>query len=163
MKIRQAYDFSMCFPHELLMSFWRQGKSFLLIQSLKSRNYFLPNLKYQLDTNGWPKTLQKGTVQLSHMSYHTSVTWVWLCNFLLCKVSCCTCIFCGDTICLLTNRKMIKTVTLIDLHIVLTYDCWHCVFKIWVSHSLEITIHFYYSTHNDRSVKWIFMKLKFLI
>jgi hypothetical protein len=36
----------------------------------------------------------------------------------------CTCSFFGDTICLLTNRKMIKIVTLIDSHIVLTYDCW---------------------------------------
>jgi hypothetical protein len=35
----------------------------------------------------------------------------------------CTCTFLGDIICLLTNRKMIKIVTLIDLHIVLTYDC----------------------------------------
>jgi hypothetical protein len=31
--------------------------------------------------------------------------------------------FFGDTICLLTNRKMTKIATLIDLHIVLTYDC----------------------------------------
>jgi hypothetical protein len=66
----------------------------------------------------------------------------------------CTCSFFGDTICLLTNRKIIKIVTLIDLHIVLTYDCWHCflVFNIWndnkliKSHALEMTINFYYST-----------------
>jgi hypothetical protein len=25
-KIRQAYDFSLCFPHEFLMSFWRLFK-----------------------------------------------------------------------------------------------------------------------------------------
>ena len=31
-------------------------------------------------------------------------------------------VVCTCTICLLTNRKMMKTVTLIDLHIVLTYD-----------------------------------------
>jgi hypothetical protein len=44
-----------------------------------------------------------------------------------CAISCslkfhvvCTCTFFGDTICLLTNRKMIKIVSLIDLHIVLT-------------------------------------------
>ena len=44
--------------------------------------------------------------------------------------------------------QMMKIVTLIDLHIVLTYDCWHCflVFNIWVSHALEMTIHFYYPT-----------------
>ena len=60
----------------------------------------------------------------------------------------CTCTFFGDTICLLTNRKMIKIVTLIDLHIVLTYDCWHCflVFSIWVSHALEMTLNLYYQT-----------------
>jgi hypothetical protein len=45
-------------------------------------------------------------------------------------------------------EKMIKIVTLIDwlidLHIVLTYVCWHCflVFNIWVSHALEMTIFF---------------------
>ena len=33
----------------------------------------------------------------------------------------CTCTFFGNTICLLTNRKMIKIVTLIDLRMVLTY------------------------------------------
>jgi hypothetical protein len=33
----------------------------------------------------------------------------------------CTCTFFGDTICLQTNRKMIKIVTLIDLHIVLKW------------------------------------------
>jgi hypothetical protein len=40
---------------------------------------------------------------------------------------------------------MIKIVTLIDLHIVLTYDCWHCflVFNIWVSHALEMTIYIF--------------------
>jgi hypothetical protein len=56
--------------------------------------------------------------------------------------------FIGNTICLLTNQKMIKIVTLIDSHIVLTYECWHCflVFNIWVSHALEMTIHFYYPT-----------------
>jgi hypothetical protein len=53
----------------------------------------------------------------------------------------------GDTICL-KNRKMIKIVTLFDLHVVLTSDCWHCflVFNIWVSHALEMTINFYYPT-----------------
>jgi hypothetical protein len=60
----------------------------------------------------------------------------------------CTCTFFRDIICLLTNRKMIKIVTLIDLHIVLTYDCWHCflVFNIWVSHALEMRINFYHPT-----------------
>jgi hypothetical protein len=46
------------------------------------------------------------------------------------------------------NRKMIKIATLIDLHNVLTYDCWHCFldFNIWVSHVFEMTIKFYYPT-----------------
>ena len=76
----------------------------------------------------------------------------------LCAIFCilkfhvvCTCTFFGDTICLLTNRKMIKIVTLIDwlidwlidLHIVLTYDCF-LVSNIWASHALEMTINFYY-------------------
>jgi hypothetical protein len=71
------------------------------------------------------------------------LTW----NFLQWKVSCClhTSTFFGDTICLLTNRKMIKILTLIDLHIVLTYDYWHC-FLMQYSHALEMTIHFYYPT-----------------
>jgi hypothetical protein len=56
----------------------------------------------------------------------------------------CTCTFFGDTICLLTNRKMIK-ITLIDLHIVLTYDCF-LVFNISVSRALEMTLNFYYPT-----------------
>jgi hypothetical protein len=30
-----------------------------------------------MNTHPWPKTLQKDTVQLSHMSFTTSVTWVW--------------------------------------------------------------------------------------
>jgi hypothetical protein len=38
----------------------------------------------------------------------------------------CTCTFFWDNICLLTNRKMIKIMTLVDLHTVLTYDCWPC-------------------------------------
>jgi hypothetical protein len=69
-----------------------------------------------------------------------------LCNFCSLKFHVvCTCTFFRDTICLLTNRKMIKIVTLIDLPIVLTCNCWHCflVFNIWVSHGLEMTIHFY--------------------
>jgi hypothetical protein len=56
----------------------------------------------------------------------------------------CTCTFFGGTICLLTNRKTIK-MTPIDLHIVLTYDCF-LVFNISVSHALEMTLNFYYPT-----------------
>jgi hypothetical protein len=45
---------------------------------------------------------------------------------------------------------MVKIVNLIDLHIVLTYDCWHyfLVFNISVNRALEMTIHFYYPTLN---------------
>jgi hypothetical protein len=47
-----------------------------LIQPLKSQHFSLPNLKYQLKNKypPWPKTLQKDTIQLSHMSFTTSVT-----------------------------------------------------------------------------------------
>jgi hypothetical protein len=67
--------------------------------------------------------------------YHSVVTHViyHFCDMSLitaCAIFCslkfhvvCTCTFLGDTICLLTNRKIIKIVTLIDLYIVLTYDC----------------------------------------
>ena len=71
-----------------------------------------------------------------------------LCNFLQSKVSCCLHMyFFGNTICLLANRKIIKIVTLIDLHIVLTNDCWHCflVFNIWVSHALVFIYPTFYS------------------
>ena len=73
-----------------------------------------------------PKTLQKDTIQLSYMSFNT------FCDMSLitaCAIFCslkfhvvCTCTFFGDTICLLRNRKMIKIVSLIDLHVVMTYD-----------------------------------------
>jgi hypothetical protein len=50
----------------------------LLIQPLKSVKKFLPNLKYQLRNKYpplvWSKTFQKDTIQLSHMSFTTSVT-----------------------------------------------------------------------------------------
>ena len=59
----------------------------------------------------------------------------------------CACTFMGNTICFV---KMIKIVTLIDLHIVLTNDCWHCFSvkfnDISVNHVLEMTINFYYPT-----------------
>jgi hypothetical protein len=47
----------------------------LLIQPLKSQKIILPNLKYQLKNKHppLPKTLQKDTIQLSHMSFTTFV------------------------------------------------------------------------------------------
>jgi hypothetical protein len=117
---------------------------------------WLPNLKYQLKNKYSPlaKNFTNG--------YHSIVTHVLyhFCDMSLitaCEIFCslkfhvvCTCTFFGDTICLLTKREMIKIVTLIDSHIVLTYmtACWHCflVSNISVSHALEMTINFYYPT-----------------
>jgi hypothetical protein len=63
------------------------------------------------------------------------------------KVDACMLSFFGDTICFLTNRKMIKIVTLIDWLIFILY--WHTtvdslVFNNRVSHALDMTINFYY-------------------
>jgi hypothetical protein len=94
------------------------GKNFA---ELKSSNVCLANLKYQLkmNTHPWPKTLQKDTVQLSHM--HVLYHFCDMSLITACAIFCslkfhvvCTCTFFGDTICLLTNRKISKTVTLID-------------------------------------------------
>jgi hypothetical protein len=129
----------------------------LLIQPLKGQKFILSNLKYQLK-NKYPPVTKNFT-----KGYHSGVTHILyhFCDMSLttaCAIFCslkfhvvCTCTFFGDTICLLTNRKMIKIVTLIDLNIVLTYDCWvltYCflVFNIWVSHAFEMTINFYYPT-----------------
>jgi hypothetical protein len=67
----------------------------------------------------------------------SSVTYVLLYHFfditasaIFCSLNVrvvCTCTFFGDTNRFLTGRKIIKIVTLIDLHIVLTYDCSHCI------------------------------------
>jgi hypothetical protein len=67
-----------------------------------------------------------------------------LCNFLQSKVSYCLHMY------FLWRHHLPPDNSdwLIDLHIVLTYDCWHCflIFNIWVSHALEMTINFYYPT-----------------
>jgi hypothetical protein len=114
-------------------------------------NHFVhPNNKYQLK-NKYPPLAKNVT-----NGYRSVVTHVlyYFCDISLiaaCAIFCslkfhvvCTCTFFGDTICRLTNRKMTKIVTLIDSHIVLTYDWWHCflVFNIWVSRTLEMTIKF---------------------
>jgi hypothetical protein len=93
----------------------------LLTQPLKSQNLSdsVPNLKHQLEnkyTHPWPKTLQKNTTPLSHMSFTTSVSLITAC-VIFCRLRfhvIYTCTFFEDTVCLLTNRKMIKIVTLID-------------------------------------------------
>jgi hypothetical protein len=117
------------------------GKNFA---ELKSSNVCLANLKYQLkmNTHPWPKGYRS---VVAHVLYHFyGMSLITACA-ILCSLKfhvVCTCTFFGDTICLLTNRKISKTVTLIDLHIVLTCDCWNCflAFNIWVSHVLEIFI-----------------------
>jgi hypothetical protein len=46
--------------------------------NIKKSQKILPNLKYQLknNTHSWSNTSQKDTIQLSHMSFTTSVTGV---------------------------------------------------------------------------------------
>jgi hypothetical protein len=108
----------------------------LLIQPSKSQNIFLTNLKYQLKNKYPPlaKNVTKGYHSvITHALYH-------FCDMSLitaCAIFCslkfhvvCACSFFGDTICLLTNQKMIEIVTLIHLHIVLTYDCWQCFLSL---------------------------------
>jgi hypothetical protein len=107
---------------------WHQKEMFfvakiLLTQPLKSQKFDYPTSNINLKKN-LAKNFTKG--------YYSVVTHV-LCHFCgmslitACEIFCslkfhvvCTCTFFGDTICLLTNRKMIKIVTLIDLHIVFT-------------------------------------------
>jgi hypothetical protein len=50
----------------------------LLTQPLKSHKFDYPTSKInsKINTHPWPKTLQKDTIQLSHMSFTTSVTRV---------------------------------------------------------------------------------------
>ena len=106
---------------------WHRKEKFFLVKSfadptIKKSKKFSPNLKYQLKHKYPPlaKNFTKG--------YHSVVTHVlhYFCDMSLitaCAIFCrlkfhvvCTCTF-G---CLLTNRKMIKIVTLIDLDIALT-------------------------------------------
>ena len=101
---------------------------FLLTQPLKSQK--LPNLKYQLKNKYPPlaKNFTKGYHSVvTHVLYHfCDMSLITACgNFLQSKVSCCLHMYFlwRQHICLPTNRKMIKIVTLIDSHIVLTYDC----------------------------------------
>jgi hypothetical protein len=60
---------------------------------------------------------------VTHILYHFCDTSLTTACAIFCSLKfhvVCTCTFFGDTICLLTNRKMIKIVILIDLNIVLT-------------------------------------------
>ena len=68
--------------------------------------------------------LYKRTLCSCHVLYHFCDTSFKTACTIFCTLKfhvVCTCTFFGDTICLLANRKMIKIVTLIDLHIVLTH------------------------------------------
>ena len=130
------------------------GENFSWSNHQKVKKKCLPNLKYQLK-NKYPSLAKNFT-----KGYHSVVTHVLshFCDISLitaCAIFCslnfhvvCTCTFFGDGICLPTNRKMIKIENDQDLHIVLTYDCWHSflVLNIWVSRVLEITTNFYYPT-----------------
>jgi hypothetical protein len=107
------------------------GKNFA-DPTIKKSKIWLPNLKYKLK-NKWvllAKTFTKGYHSVvSHVLYHFCDTSLITDCAIFCSLKfhvVCTCTFFGDTFCLPTNRKMIKIVTLIDSHIVLTYDCWHC-------------------------------------
>jgi hypothetical protein len=96
------------------------------------------------------KNFKDTIIQLSHMSFTT----LWLEFDIACAI------FCSLKFHVVSMHmyflwrhhlppdKMIKIVTLIDLYIILTYDCWHCfiVFNIWVSHALEMAIFFYHPT-----------------
>jgi hypothetical protein len=119
--------------------------------NLKSPKKIYPTSK--INTHPWPKTLPKVYHSVvTHVLYHfcdtSLITACVIFSSLKFRVGC-TCTFFGDTICLMTNRKMMKIETLIDLHIVLTYWLSHwflVLFDIWVSHALEMTINFYYPT-----------------
>jgi hypothetical protein len=65
-KIRHAYDFSLCFPHELLMSFWifyiTKWQSIYIIQNLQSIYYTLLYLKLVgafIEIKSWMKIKEK--------------------------------------------------------------------------------------------------------
>jgi hypothetical protein len=100
--------------------------------TIKKSKKISPNLKYQFKNKYQPlsKNLTKGYRSVvTHVLYHfCDMSFITAC-VIFCSLKfhvVCTCTFFGDTICLLTNQKMINIVTLIDLHIVLTYDCWRC-------------------------------------
>jgi hypothetical protein len=107
---------------------WHRREMFFLaniwlIQPLKV------NLKYQLKykypplakdvTRGYYSVVTHVLYYFCDMSVITACAIFNSANFHVV----CTCTFFGETICLLTNLKLIKIATLIDLHIVLTYDC----------------------------------------
>jgi hypothetical protein len=126
-----------------------RGKNFA-DPTIKKTKIWLPNLKYQLKNKDPP--LAKNVTKryhsvVTHVLYHFSdMSLITACE-IFCSLKfhvVCTCTFFGNTICFV---KMIKIVTLIDSHIVLTNDCWRHCFSVnnilTVSHVFEMTIHFY--------------------
>jgi hypothetical protein len=86
----------------------------LLIQPIKSPKKFLLNPKYQLKSK-YPspaKTFTKGYHSVvTHVLYHFCDMSLITAFAIFCSLKfhvICTCTFFGDTICLLTNRKMMK-------------------------------------------------------
>jgi hypothetical protein len=103
-----------------------RGKNFA-DPNIKKPKLWLPNFKYLLKNKYPPlaKNFTKGYHSIvTHVLYHfCDTSLITDCKFFCLKFHVvCTCTFFGDTICLPTNRKMTKIVTLIDSHIVLTYD-----------------------------------------
>jgi hypothetical protein len=106
----------------------------------------LPNLKYQFPRLATPG--QKRYKRIPFSCHTCPLPLLWhefdncLCNFLQSKVSCCLHMYFLWRHHLPPDKSENDQdiVTLTDLHIVLTYGCWHCflVFNIWVSHALEI-------------------------
>jgi hypothetical protein len=102
-------------------------EKFSLIQPLKSqKNLTQPQISIK-KTPPLAKNFTGYHSVVTHVLYHFYETSLILLT--ACAIFCslkfhvvCTCTFFGDTICLLINRKMVKIV--IDLHVVLTYDCW---------------------------------------
>jgi hypothetical protein len=121
----------------------------LLIQPLKSPKKFYPtsNINYK------PNPGQKRYKRIPFSCHTCPLPLLWhefdncLCNFLQSKVSYCLHMhvvsletpFCPD------KSENGQDSDSDWSHIVVIYDCWHCflVFDIWVSHALEMTIHFY--------------------
>jgi hypothetical protein len=76
----------------------------------------------------WPQSYKQIQYRFTHVLYHfCDMSLITACD-IFCSLKfhvVCTYTLFGDTICLPTNGEIIKIVTLIDSHIVLTYDCWH--------------------------------------
>jgi hypothetical protein len=120
---------------------WQNENMFFADPTFKKSIKFLANLKYQISIEKQiPFKLYK-RIPFRCDTCPLPLLWHefdnYLCN-LQSKVS-------GSLhmYFLLTNRKQIKILIYI---LYWQYDCCFLVFSIWVSHALEITIHFCYTT-----------------